>query len=177
MSIQGITPNVYAGSVTPGVNQSQQNLRKLENGLATNNLQEAQQAYNSLQATAPTGNGSGAQAFHLLGQDLQTGDLNGARSELATVVQSVQRQHQVRADIGKVQAALATNNQQAARQAFSALEGLAGQSPDLQPLAQALQSGDLAGARTAFTTLVQDVKSEIGGSAPPLPSPAVNVTA
>lgn len=177
MSIQGIAPNVYAGSTTPGINQNQQNLRKLENGLATNNLQEAQQAYDSLQATAPTGTGSGAQAFHLLGQDLQTGDLNGARSELATVVQSVQRQHQVRADIGKVQAALATNNLQGARQAFSALQTLAGQRPDLQPLAQALQSGDLAAARTAFATLIQDVKSETGGSAPPPPSPAVNVTA
>jgi hypothetical protein len=177
MSIQGITPNVYAGSATPGVNQTRQNLRKLENGLATNNLQEAQQAYNSLQATAPTGNGSGAQAFHLLGQDLQTGDLNGARSELAKLVQSVQHQHQVRADIGKLQAGLATNNLQGARQALSALQGIVGQRPELQPLAQALQSGDLAGARSAFTTLIQDVKSEIGGSTPPPPSSAVNVTA
>jgi hypothetical protein len=61
-------------------------------------------------------------------------------------------------------------------------QGMVGQRPELQPLAQALQSADLAGAvfagaRTAFTTLFQDLNSEIAGGAPPAPSPAKNVTA
>ena len=176
MSIQAIAPNVYAGSATHGVNQTQQNLRKLENGLATNNLQEAEQAYNALQAAVPHGTGPAAKAFHLLGRVLKTGDLNGARSELGTFLKTVERQHQVRADIGKLQAGLATNDLQGARQAFSALEGVIGQRPELQPLEQALQSGNLAGARTAFTEFAQDLKGT-GGSTPPPPSPGVNVTA
>jgi hypothetical protein len=176
MSIQGITPNVYAGSATPGVNQPQQSLRKLENGLATNNLQEAEQAYNALQAAGPHGSGPAARAFHLLGRDLKTGDLNGARTELGTFLKTEER-YQVRTDIGKLQAELATNNLQGARQAFSALESIVGQRPELQPLTQALQSGNLAGARTAFTEYAQDLKGGTGGSTPPPPSPAVNVTA
>jgi hypothetical protein len=47
---------------------------------------------------------------------LKTGDRNGARSESATLVQTVERQHQVRADIGKLQTGLGTNDLQAARQ-------------------------------------------------------------
>src|SRR3981081_4351693 len=131
MSIQAIAPNVYAGSATHGVNQTRQNLRKLENGLATNNLQEAEQAYNALKAAVPHGTGPAAQAFHLLGRDLKTGDLNGARGELATFLKTEERYHQVRTDIGKLQAGLATNNLQGARQAFSALEGVLGQRPEL----------------------------------------------
>jgi len=113
---------------------------------------------------------------------LKTRDRNGARSELATLVQTVERQHQVRADIGKLQTGLGTNDLQAARQGLSDPQGMVGQRPELQPLAQALQSADLAGAvfagaRTAFTPLFQDLYSEIAGSAPPALSPAENVTA
>ncbi len=142
-----------------------------------------EQCRNSLQAMAPTGHRSGAQAFHPQGQDLKTGDRNGARSELATLVQTVERQHQVRADIGKLQTGLATNDLQAARQALSgpaghgrAASGAAAPGAGMaecRPRWRAV----FAGGRTAFTTLLQGLNSGIGGSAPPALSPAKNVTA
>ena len=96
--------------------------------------------------SATTQSGTSAQSeFQQLGQDLQSGNLSAARQDFANIEQGVrQRTSQI----------LHHHHHFSASSSSSSTSG-AGQ--DFGELAQALQSGNLSAAQTAFTALQQAI--------------------
>jgi len=120
--------------------------QKLGQDLQAGNLSQAQQDFTSLSQSIspaqPNTNSPVSQAFATLGQDLQSGSLSGAQQDYSKLLQGLQsgagqvhRHHHHHHHAG-------ANGQQnsAISQAFATL-------------AQDLQSGDLAGAQQAYSTI------------------------
>ncbi|MGA2227494.1 MAG: hypothetical protein ABSH41_23910 [Syntrophobacteraceae bacterium] len=126
--------------------------------------------------------------FSQLGQALQSGSLTGAQQAFATLQQDMQnvgqsqsgqsQSTQQQSALNQLGQALQSGDLAGAQQAFAALKtshhhhhsggtqgtsgGSGGSSTignDLNTLATALQSGDLAGAQKAFATLQQDMQN------------------
>lgn len=137
--------------------QIQSEFQQLGQDLQAGNLTQAQQDFATLSQNFPVAqsqsqnnnNNPIANAFNALAQDLQNGNLSGAQQDFANIQQAVQQQQQ---DGGQVHhhhhhhggGGGGQQNSQIA-QAF-------------QSLGQALQSGDLSGAQSAFATLQQDLQ-------------------
>ncbi|HXZ11880.1 MAG TPA: hypothetical protein VEG64_05770 [Candidatus Sulfotelmatobacter sp.] len=147
--------------------QIQSEFQQLGNDLQAGNLTQAQQDFATLsqnfpvaqsQSQAQTNNSNPiANAFNALSQDLQNGNLSAAQQDFANLQQAAQQQqgggqvhhhHHHHGGGGGGQ-----QNSQIA-QAF-------------QSLGQALQSGDLSGAQSAFATIQQDLQqfSSFGSTA------------
>jgi len=142
--------------------QIQSEFQQLGNDLQAGNLTQAQQDFTTLSQNFPAAqtqsqnnNNPIANAFNALAQDLQNGNLSGAQQDFANLQQAAQQQQQQGGQVhhhhhhhGGGQ-----QNSQIA-QAF-------------QSLGQALQSGDLSGAQSAFATLQQDLQqfNPFGGTA------------
>jgi hypothetical protein len=144
----------------------QNEFQQLGQDLQAGNLTQAQQDFatltqdfaavgqtNNTANTANTGNNPIAQAFSALSQDLQNGNLSQAQQDFATIEQDFQQQgsgeqvhhhHHHGGGGGQEQSQI--------NQAFSSLE-------------QALNSNDLSGAQSAFTTLQQDLQQLTQGGA------------
>jgi outer membrane protein assembly factor BamD (BamD/ComL family) len=120
------------------------------------NLSGANQS-SAATASSATGNNALAQAFAQLGQDLQSGNLQGAQQDFTNVKQDVQQisSQQVGGHHGHqhhhTESLQSSSSQQTnpIAQAFSTL-------------AQDLQAGNLSGAQSAFSTLQNDLQ-QIGG--------------
>lgn len=151
--------------------QIQTDFNQLGQDLQSGNLTQAQQDFATLQQALPSGQTQQTQqnsaspvtqAFTALSQALQSGDLQGAQTAFTTLQQDIQQVQQQGSGSGQVhhhhhhggngsQGASSANGQgNTIATAFSALS-------------QALQSGDLAGAQSAFATLQQDLTQQFGG--------------
>jgi hypothetical protein len=167
MSVSGISSNNLLfellgaqNTQSPGTQSQNKALQQIEDDftqlsqdLPSGNLTQAQQdfaplskALSSSQATPSSTSASSAnpvqQAFSALQQDLQKGDLSAAQKDFATLQQTLQQvgsQHH-------------HHHHNADSQQASAVE------QDFNSLAQALQSGNLSNAQTAFASLQQDLQ-------------------
>lgn len=155
---------------TQGASNGQDSMQGIQNefqqlgqDLQAGNLTQAQQDFatltqdfaavgqtNNTANTANTGNNNPiAQAFNALSQDLQNGNLSQAQQDFATIEQDFQQQgsgQQVHHHHHHHHGGGGGQEQSQINQAFSSLE-------------QALNSNDLSGAQSAFTTLQQDLQT------------------
>lgn len=166
MSVSGIVSSLVSNVVasqTQNTNPFQkfkQEFQQLGQDLQSGNLSAAQSDFVTLQQDAPansslanlgstssssssssTQNGNPLQsAFSQLAQDLQSGNLSGAQSDYSTIQQDFQNQSQG--------AHFHHHHHGGGSEASQVNQ-------DFQALGQALQSGNLAGAQQAYTTLQQ----------------------
>ncbi|MGA3115010.1 MAG: hypothetical protein ABSF90_11340 [Syntrophobacteraceae bacterium] len=141
--------------------QQQSNWSALANALQSGDLAGAQKAFAALQTNhhhhhhsgGSQGTGSDSDGnstinsdFNTLAQSLQSGNLTGAQQAFAALQQDIQ-------SIGHTQGGQQTS--QSSQQTSQTSQ----QSNPLSTLANALQSGDLAGAQQAFAALMQDAQS------------------
>jgi outer membrane protein assembly factor BamD (BamD/ComL family) len=139
-----------SGTNSP-LQQIEDEFTQLGQDLQSGNLTQAQQDFttlsSALSSAQATPNSAGAnpvqQAFTALQQDLQNGNLSGAQQDFAALQQGLQQtgtQHHHH------------HHHNGGSQQTNAVE------QDFNSLAQALQSGDLNGAQTAFASLQQDLQ-------------------
>jgi hypothetical protein len=143
----------------------QTDLKQLGSALQSGDLNGAQQAYNTLAALGQSGpfassepfsKSSRAQAFDAIGQALQAGDLAGAQAAFATLTGNQNNSAQATPAAfvnltGTQPSSTASDN---ASSIYHQLQAYRHQRlADLAQLGKALQSGDLAGAQSAFDAL------------------------
>lgn len=163
MSITGLATtalyNAYESTqgTSNGQGSIQSEFQQLGQDLQAGNLTQAQQDFATLSqdfanasqtnnaANANATNNPIAQAFSALGQDLQNGNLSQAQQDFATIQQDVQQQGAGQTHHHHHHGGGGGQEQSQINQAFSSLS-------------QALQSGDLSGAQSAFSTLQQDLQ-------------------
>jgi hypothetical protein len=182
MSISGVSSSTNA--YQSQFQQITKDFSALKTDLASGDLTTAQQAYTTLtqdlrdvrqaqgiqQATSRVNTDLAA-----VGNALQSGDLAGAQSAFATLTQDLQDPQQTQSQGtqqtygrhhhhhhgGSSQAAstsspTASTSSQTASGSSQTASTL---STDLAAVGSALQSGDLTGAQSAFTTLMQDLEN------------------
>ena len=133
--------------------QIQSEFQQLGSDLQAGNLTQAQQDFATLSQNFPAPqtqsqnkNNPIANAFNALAQDLQNGNLSGAQQDFANLQQAAQQQQQQGGQVHHHHHHHGGGQQSSQiAQAF-------------QSLGQALQSGDLSGAQSAFATLQQDLQ-------------------
>ena len=147
--------------------QIQTDFQQLGQDLQAGNLTGAQQDFATLQQALPSGQSQSqqntaspiAQAFTALSQALQSGNLQDAQTAFTTLQGDIQQQQgsgQVRhhhhhgGNSSQSTASAASQQSDPVATAFGALS-------------QALQSGNLSGAQTAFATLQQDLTQQFAG--------------
>ncbi len=148
--------------------QIQTDFQQLGQDLQAGNLTGAQQDFATLQQALPSGQSQSqqntaspiTQAFTALSQALQSGNLQDAQTAFTTLQGDIQQQQgsgQVRhhhhhggGNNSQSTASAASQQTNAVATAFGALS-------------QALQSGNLSGAQTAFATLQQDLTQQFAG--------------
>jgi outer membrane protein assembly factor BamD (BamD/ComL family) len=201
MSVSGIASSLFsqfdATAAQSKFQQIKQGFQQLGQDLQSGNLAQAQSDFTALQQTLPgaqqtatagtaTAGTAGAvtttspltQAVAQLAQDLQSGNLAAAQSDIATVQQDAQ---QASAPQGAAQGhhhhhgtASQDSSQSSSQQ--TAIQTLFSQ------LGQSLQTGNLAGAQQAYSTLQQDFlqsglgSSSAGSSTSATGSSAVNIS-
>ena len=175
MSITGVASStlltqIYATQSTQN-NQSQfqqiqTDFQQLGQDLQSGNLTGAQQDFATLQQALPSGQSQSqqntaspiAQAFTALSQALQSGNLQDAQTAFTTLQGDIQQQqgsgqrhhHHHGGNSSQSTASAASQQTDPVATAFGALS-------------QALQSGNLSGAQTAFATLQQDLTQQFAG--------------
>ena len=181
MSVSGISSSSLFN--TSGVQslfqQFQQTFQQLGQDLQSGNLSAAQSDFATLQnlgsqnSTATSQSSSPiAQAFSQLAKDLQSGNLSAAQQDFSTIQQDFQNQSAQ----GQTQSAQGHHHHHGGG-------GSSEISQLLNQLGTALQSGDLATAQQAYTSLVQQFQpsSQSAGtasqSATPSDSSGVSVSA
>jgi hypothetical protein len=146
--------------------QIQTDFQQLGQDLQAGNLTGAQQDFATLQQALPSGQSQQntaspiAQAFTALSQALQSGNLQDAQTAFTTLQGDIQQQQgsgQVRHhhhhggnNSSQSTASAASQQTNPVATAFGALS-------------QALQSGNLSAAQTAFATLQQDLTQQFAG--------------
>ena len=171
MSVTGIASSAilsqFQGLFSQNNSQKlQQGFQQLSQDLQSGNLSQAQSDFSSLQQLLPSGaqssatsSTSGAQsgnplatAVSQLAQDLQSGNLTAAQSDLSTVQQDVNQTGQQQ---GAGHAHHHHHHSDGSSQSSSeqnAISTLFGQ------LGQSLQSGNLTAAQQAYSSLQQDLQ-------------------
>lgn len=149
MSVSGISSsnllNLNMQATQTRMQQFRQEFQQLGQDLQSGNLSAAQADFASLQQLGPQANSTRTtdpitQDFNQLSQDLQGGNLSGAQQDFAKIQQDLQSQAQ------RVHGHHHHSGQQTGNDI----------SQELGQLGQALQSGDLAAAQQAYTSLQQD---------------------
>jgi hypothetical protein len=149
MSVSGISSSnlleLNMQATQTRLQQFRQEFQQLGQDLQSGNLLGAQADFKSLQQLGPQANPtqSGdaiAQDFNQLSQDLKSGNLSGAQQDFAKIQQDLQSRGQ------HVHGHHHHSGQQTAKDI----------NQELGQLGQALQSGDLATAQQAYTSLQQD---------------------
>jgi hypothetical protein len=181
MSVLGIASSSIFSQISSLATQQsksqklQQGFQQLGQDLQSGNVSQAQSDFSSLQQLLPGGqqnsgaaSTSGAQssnplatAVSQLAQDLKSGNLTAAQSDLANVQQDVQQSNQQQ---GAGQAhhhhhhhGGGSENSSQSSGEQNAISTLFGQ------LGQSLQSGNLSAAQQAYSSLQQDLQ-QFGGS-------------
>ena len=194
MSVSGILTSVISNvlssqtqNVPSNRQQFQEEFRQLGQDLQSGNLSAAQSDFATLQQNAPPGSplsnsssstqGSNSltNAFSQLSQDLQSGNLSGAQSDYSTIEQDFQSQ-------GQSQGAHGHHHHHGGGAGGGEASAI---SQEFQQLGQALQSGNLANAQQAYTSLQQDFEqfssgsssATQNGSSAPSASPNISVNA
>lgn len=183
----------YTPSQSPIV-QALEDYGQLASSLQNGDLTDAQTAYTNLQQlvqaySGPSDSNSTIQNdFTTLGQDLQTNNLSGAQNEFSQLQSDIQAAQnpaqQVQQDYAQLASALQTGNLTGAQSAFAALQQTlqsqtgsntasgTSTSPntndpianDLNALGQALSSGNLSQAQSAFSQLQNDIQAQQSGT-------------
>ena len=146
--------------------QIQTDFQQLGQDLQAGNLTGAQQDFATRQQALPSGQSQSqqntaspiAQAFTALSQALQSGNLQDAQTAFTTLQGDIQQQqgsgqrhhHHHGGNSSQSTASAASQQTNPVATAFGALS-------------QALQSGNLSGAQTAFATLQQDLTQQFAG--------------
>ncbi len=154
--------------------QIQTDFNQLGQDLQSGNLTQAQQDFATLQQALPSGQTQQAQqnsaspvtqAFTALSQALQSGNLQDAQNAFTTLQQDIQQLQQEGTGAGSGQVHHHHHHGGNGSQGASSANGQHGNTiaTDFSALSQALQSGDLAGAQSAFATLQQDLTPQFGG--------------
>jgi len=173
MSISSISAstNTYQAYQTSGQNnlkQIQQEFQDLTTALQSSDLTGAQKAITDLQQLMPNSSAGNqtqnafATDLNALGQALQSGDVSDAQADFTKLqqdAQSVQGHHHHHHHNPSVSAQSTTGIQTDNGQQGSSQNPL---STDLNAVGQALQSGDLSDAQSAFAKLQQDMLSVQG---------------
>jgi hypothetical protein len=151
MSTSGITTSMFSQ-----LQQFQQEFQQLGKDLTSGNLSAAQTDFVTLQNDMPQGNSTTtstsqssspiAQAFSQLSQDLQAGNLTGAQQDYTTIQQDFQSQ--------------ASQMRHPHHHSGGSQESQASQLFD--QLGQDLQSGNLSGAQSDFSSLQQILQGSTG---------------
>jgi outer membrane protein assembly factor BamD (BamD/ComL family) len=171
--------------------QIQTDFQQLGQDLQTGNLTQAQQDFAALQQQLPSGQGQTqqnnaspiTQAFTALSQALQSGNLQDAQTAFTTLQDDIQQQQ----GSGQVR----HHHHHGGNDSQGPASANAPQSNPIatafSSLAQALQSGDLSGAQSAFATLQQDLTEQFGayaasnastnGTSPAITGGTLNVSA
>jgi len=174
MSISSISAstNTYQAYQTSGQNnlkQIWQDFQDLTSALQSSDLKGAQESFADLQQLMPNSSADNqtqnafATDLNTLGQALQSGNVSAAQTDFAQLqqdAQSVQGHHHHHHH----------HNPSASAQSTTGIQTQNGQqgggqnpfSTDLNAVGQALQSGDLSDAQTAFAKLQQDMLSVQG---------------
>jgi outer membrane protein assembly factor BamD (BamD/ComL family) len=146
--ISGLSSGLLSHVIQNRIQRFQQGFQQLGQDLQAGNLSAAQSDFATLQRTGNSSSTSQSQNgnpllqdFQQLGQDLQSGNLSAAQQDFSKIVQDSQ-----------------TNATQAPRHHHHHHSGGAGNeiSQLFGQLGQSLQSGDLASAQQAYSTLQQD---------------------
>jgi outer membrane protein assembly factor BamD (BamD/ComL family) len=166
MSVSGVSSsslfNHGTENVQNNIKQIQQEFQQLGQDLQSGNLSAAQSDFATLQQLMPQNNSTSsaqsnnpiAKAFNQLSQDLQAGNLSAAQQDYSTIQKDFQNQgaqmhghHHHRGGGGS---------------AGSEINQL------LNQLGQALQSGNLSTAQSAFSSLQQELQQlgQAGGQTP-----------
>ena len=173
MSISSISAstNTYQAYQTSGQNnlkQIQQEFQDLTTALQSSDLTGAQKAITDLQQLMPNSSAGNqtqnafATDLNALGQALQSGNVSDAQADFTKLqqdAQSVQGHHHHHHHNPSVSAQSTTGIQTDNGQQGSSQNPL---STDLNAVGQALQSGDLSDAQSAFAKLQQDMLSVQG---------------
>ena len=172
MSISGLTNSALDSLLSAaqstqngqgGLQQLEAEFQQLGQDLQTGNLTQAQEDYTTLSenfqnaqnttsaSTTAANSNPITQAFAALSQSLQSGDLSAAQQDYATLQQDIQQQEtgQVHPHHHHGHGGGKQDNQV---------------SQALNALSTALQSGNLAGAQSAFATLTQTLQLGAGGN-------------
>ena len=174
MSIAGISSNLLLNSLSPkqaSLQQFRDEFQQLGQDLQAGNLTAAQADYAQLQQIEQQKNSSASQSnitnsvsqlFDQLGKDLASGNVSSAQDDFNDIMKAVQSSgpsvHHHRHHHGGGGASLQTSSVQT----------------DLNTLGQALQSGNLAAAQQAYTSVQTDLQ-QLGVGA--VTSGAVSATA
>ena len=166
MSISGLTNSALDSLLSAaqstqngqgGLQQLEAEFRQLGQDLQTGNLTQAQEDYTTLSqnfqnaqnttsaSTTAANSNPITQAFAALSQSLQSGDLSAAQQDYATLQQDIQQQ-------GAGQVHPHHHHGHGGGQQDNQV------SQALNALSTALQSGNLAGAQSAFATLTQTLQ-------------------
>jgi len=174
MSIAGISSNLLLNSLSPkqaSLQQFRDEFQQLGQDLQAGNLTAAQADYAQLQQIEQQKNSSASQSnitnsvsqlFDQLGKDLASGNVSSAQDDFNDIMKAVQSSgrsvHHHHHHHGGGGASLQTSSVQT----------------DLNTLGQALQSGNLAAAQQAYTSVQTDLQ-QLGVGA--VTSGAVSATA
>jgi outer membrane protein assembly factor BamD (BamD/ComL family) len=150
MSVSGITNSNLFNSTNQTIQSKMQQFQKefqqLGQDLQSGNLSAAQSDFVTLQQMGPASatssaqnNSPIAQAFNQLAQDLKSGNLSGAQQDFTQIQQAFRNQ---------------ASQTHGHHRHHGGGEG-GGMSKLIEQLGQALQSGDLSTAQTAYSSLVQ----------------------
>lgn len=170
MSIAGLSSN----SITDWSQQTQQNpfkqikqdFKQLASALQSGNLSEAQSAYSNIQKVLQANGGSSSSNdpttlqtdFSTLGQALQSGNLSQAQSAFSQLQSDFQANNQSTAGaVTQPQDLYVPSQSQEQTPAQQARQ-------DYTQLANALQSGNLTNAQSAYAALQQLVQAQTGAN-------------
>ena len=170
MSVSGISSsNLFANqTIQNQVQQFQKEFQKLGQDLQSGNLSAAQSDFVTLQQLGPQSSSTSsaqsnspiAQAFNQLAQDLKSGNLSGAQQDFAQIQQAFQNQ------ASQPQGHHHHHHGGGGEGGGNAISQLFDQ------LGQALQSGNLSSAQTAYNSLVQEFQQLGQGSGQAMEQPA-----
>ena len=165
MSIAAVSSSSIFQELQSFYQNRQTDLKQLGSALQSGDLASAQQAYNTLAVlgeggpfanSEPFSKSSRVQAFNAIGEALQAGDLARAQASFATLTgnqsnSSTSEPATIVSLTGAQSSSAAADNASSIYQQLRAYrqQRLA----DITQLGQALQSGDLAGAQSAFDAL------------------------
>ena len=168
MSISGISSSTYV--YQNQFQQTRKDFSTLQTDLSSGNLTASQQAYaalmqdmqNTTQAQSgqqTSGNSQISNDLAAVGSALQSGSLTGAQNAFATLAQDVQSATQTASQVQGGQQTYEGHGHHHHHHHGGGISQATATtlSNDLAAVGSALQSGDLTGAQTAFTTLMQDL--------------------